>query len=362
MQRWERSALVGVFSNRDDAERCVEQLRQAGFRDDQIGFMMQDSSGSGTTGTTLTDRERYGDGGGSTGGGLVAGAVTGGLLGAAAALLIPGFGPVIAGGILASAFAGAAAGAVMGGIAGALIDLGLPEGEAQYYEQEFQSGRILVTVKTEGRYDEARSIMESCGAYFEEATAPRTGFTDTRITDDRMTDTAFTGERRMDADERMTNAPFSGERRSDTGNVVQLREEELHARTTPVETGEVQVHKEVVTEHRTIDVPVKREEVYVERHPVDRDATDADLSTADETIRVPVMEEDVVVEKRAKVREELEIGKRQVNDTERVSGDVQREEARIEHTGDVDIDDDGTMSEEERLRRQREDLERRRSA
>jgi hypothetical protein len=46
-----------------------------------------------------------------------------------------------------------------------LIGLGIPEEEAHYYEEEFKHGRILVSVKAPGRYDEARSILQRWGAY-----------------------------------------------------------------------------------------------------------------------------------------------------------------------------------------------------
>ena len=117
---------------------------------------------------------------------------------------------------------------------------------------------------------------------------------------------------------------------------VELREEELRARTQPVETGEVGIRKEVVTEQRTMDVPVTREEVTIERRTTEPRPADRPIGEGEE-IRVPVREEQVTVEKQAVVREELEIGKRQVQDTERVSDTVRREEARIERQGDVDV-------------------------
>ena len=59
---------------------------------------------------------------------------------------------------------------------------------------------------------------------------------------------------------------------SDGGVVrkLQLREEELVARKRSVEFGEIRVGTEIVSEKRTLDVPVTREKVSVERHPVDR--------------------------------------------------------------------------------------------
>jgi uncharacterized protein (TIGR02271 family) len=119
---------------------------------------------------------------------------------------------------------------------------------------------------------------------------------------------------------------------------MQLREEELTARTTPVQTGQVTVGKEVVSEQRTIDVPVTREEVYVERTPVERRPADTPIDeNSSRTIDVPVREEQVSVDKQSVVYEEVGVGKRNVTDTQQVSGTVRREEARIEHDGDVNV-------------------------
>ena len=56
-----------------------------------------------------------------------------------------------------------------------------------------------------------------------------------------------------------------------------------------------------------------------------------------EEIRVPVMEEQVSVQKTPVVKEEVTVGKRVVHDTERVAGDVRKEEIRVERTGDAEI-------------------------
>jgi uncharacterized protein (TIGR02271 family) len=133
-------------------------------------------------------------------------------------------------------------------------------------------------------------------------------------------------------------------RPADTGGRLELREEELRAQRRSVETGEVQVRKEVVEEGRTLEVPVTREEVYIERRPVEgRQVSDRPIDEG-ETLRIPVREEEVTVEKQPVVREEIEIGKRQVQDTEQVSGTVRREEARIEREGDVDVRDSGRQT------------------
>jgi uncharacterized protein (TIGR02271 family) len=142
--------------------------------------------------------------------------------------------------------------------------------------------------------------------------------------------------RHNDADELATHgtSPTS----SDTsGKTLELREEELQARKQPVETGRVRVGKEVVEEQQTLDVPVTREEVTIERQPVARRPAEGSIGEQDETIRVPVREEQVSVDKRAVVTQEVKVGKQQVQESKQVSGTVRREEARIEDEGDVDL-------------------------
>src|ERR687886_204135 len=98
-----RSTVVGVFESRDAAERAVEALQRAGFRPDQVGFAMR-GGGDVPEGTTDTVA------GNNAGAGAATGAILGGLLGAAAALLIPGIGPVLAGGVLAPLLGGGGGG------------------------------------------------------------------------------------------------------------------------------------------------------------------------------------------------------------------------------------------------------------
>ena len=110
---------------------------------------------------------------------------------------------------------------------------------------------------------------------------------------------------------------------------VQRSEEELRAGTREREAGEVGVHKSVRTERERLEVPTRREEVTVDRVPVEGEATEAQIG--DDEVRVPVTEEEVVVEKRPVAKEEVRIRKDVVEDTEVVEEDVRKEE--------VDVDD-----------------------
>lgn len=300
MATTERSTVIGVFDDRSHAQQAVDELRRAGFREDQIGVAARDFTA--VEGTTAPTEEGTKWGAGATTG-VIAGAGMGSLwaIGIAAGLL-PAIGPVIAGGLLASILASAAGGAMVGGMVGALIGLGIPEEEARYYEEEFKAGRTLVTVKADGRYEEAYAILRRHGAY------------DMRTAPALATEAARTAEEGR----------------------MQVREEELHARKQPVETGEVRVRKEVVTEHKTMEVPVTREEVVVERRPASGPAASSDIRAGEE-IRIPVKEEQVHVEKQPVVKEEVQVSKRPVQDIEQVSGTVRKEQVKVEREGDVDI-------------------------
>ncbi len=142
--------------------------------------------------------------------------------------------------------------------------------------------------------------------------------------------------RHSEGDELATHeSSGTGSTRGETERTLQLREEELQARKQTVETGKVRIGKEVVSEQKTLEVPVTHEEVTVERRPVERRPAEGTIGDEDQTIRVPVHEEQVSAEKRAVVTEEINVGKRKVQETKEVSGTVRREEARIE--GDVDV-------------------------
>jgi uncharacterized protein (TIGR02271 family) len=111
---------------------------------------------------------------------------------------------------------------------------------------------------------------------------------------------------------------------------VQRTEEELRAGTRERQAGALNVRKRVRTDRERIEVPTRREEVTVDRVPVEGEAaTEAEIG--DDEVSIPLTEEEVVVEKRPIIKEEVRIRKDVVEDTEVVEEDVRREE--------VDIDD-----------------------
>ena len=150
---------VGYFSSRAAADRAFDDLVRAGFDRDNISIVGRGREG----GTGLADDDHVSAGEGAAIGGIA------GLLIGAAAMLIPGIGPIVAIGPLTAALTGAVTGgvtgAVVGGIAGALIDAGVPEEDARWYDERMRTGGYLVSVRTnESRHGEARRILDAAGA------------------------------------------------------------------------------------------------------------------------------------------------------------------------------------------------------
>lgn len=125
--------------------------------------------------------------------------------------------------------------------------------------------------------------------------------------------------------------------REESDAVVQLREEELAARKQQVETGRVSIGTEVVEEEQTLEVPVTREEVTVDRRSVNRRPSDEPISASSDAIQVPVREEQVSVDKQPVVYEEVDVGKRAVQQTHRVSDTVRKEVVDVDATGDASV-------------------------
>jgi hypothetical protein len=160
----ESGRVVGLFLVQTEAQEAIRELKAAGFSDDQIGVLMQDPEAGRRLAEDTGTKAGEGAKAGAIGGGVVGGVL--GLLAGVGALAIPGIGPIIAGGALASTLAGAGIGAAAGGLLGALMGMGIPEDEARYYERGLKEGGILVTVDAAARGEEAKQILDGAGADF----------------------------------------------------------------------------------------------------------------------------------------------------------------------------------------------------
>jgi hypothetical protein len=146
-----------IYDDSSLAGQAVRALEAAGFTRDEISIVRQDGDVD-----FATPAEDPVSDGATTGAsiGLAAGAGAG-LLASLGLIAIPGLGPLVAAGVLATTLATGAAGAVSGGILGALIDYGISEEDAPVYAENLRRGGTLVSVRTDdGRVDEAELIMQ----------------------------------------------------------------------------------------------------------------------------------------------------------------------------------------------------------
>ena len=143
--------IVSLYAELSNARDAVKDLVQAGLARDAISLVTSDKDGRYAT--YLAQQE------GQVGEGLPEdeeeGAITGGVIGGLAGLLlglgvaaIPGIGPVIAAGPLATVLLGAGAGTLTGSLVGAIVEWEVPEEEAEYYAESVQQGYTLVSVRT----------------------------------------------------------------------------------------------------------------------------------------------------------------------------------------------------------------------
>ena len=113
---------------------------------------------------------------------------------------------------------------------------------------------------------------------------------------------------------------------------VQRSEEELRAGVRDGAAGQVNVKKNVRTEREVVRVPKRREEVVIERVPVDSEAKEASTATVtdigEDEVLVQVFEEEVVVSKKIVLKEEIRLRKWVAWDEEAVEVDLRRKRSR----------------------------------
>ena len=116
---------------------------------------------------------------------------------------------------------------------------------------------------------------------------------------------------------------------------MQLKEESVQIGKREVEYGGVRLRKIIRTEQVNQPIELKREEIVIERVPVNetRPTADTNFSTESKEIYIPLRREEAVVAKETHVREEVRVGKRQETERKQVSETVRKEEVEIDREG-----------------------------
>ena len=149
--------VTALYHSYASAADAVGKLEAAGIPHDNISIVSNDAENNGKY------NDHPGTGAGATFGTVVGGGA--GLLAGLGLLAIPGLGPVVAAGWLASTLVGAGVGAAAGGLVGALTDAGIDHNDADAYAEGVRRGGTLVTVRAdEAQLDRATQILDVDGA------------------------------------------------------------------------------------------------------------------------------------------------------------------------------------------------------
>ena len=189
---------------------------------------------------------------------------------------------------------------------GSFTGLNIPEERSRYFHHRLTRSRsgAVVTVNAGDRIPEAESILRRYNADL-----------GNEAENYNYSETETGSSQQLDEDREQSN--------------IQLLGEVLRVQKDRVSRGEVRIRKEVITETQTVQVPVTREELVVERRPVDQ-ATPATGPIGESEIRIPLSEERASVNTSTVVREEVAIGKKPIQEVRDLTGEVRREELVVE--------------------------------
>ena len=116
---------------------------------------------------------------------------------------------------------------------------------------------------------------------------------------------------------------------AEDGSVVR-HEERLNVGKERVETGRVRIRKHIVHDTETVEVPVEREEIHVERVPLDEKVAGDDVKLSEGAQDIVTHEERPTIDKETVAAEKIKIGKETTQDTQTVSGKVAKEQIDID--------------------------------
>ncbi len=315
------SSVVAFFSNEAQSTEAIDALKSAGFKESQIGAATSDGSASATTGASYDTDSSYANAGAppSTTGAKAEGmwgkvknffegdhdgqtgahTTTGGVEQYADERTHDNASHEITRGGYADSNDGYYE---AGDVSHSLSGMSVPQEHTRYFEHRLSTEHsgMLVTVTAPGREEEAAAILERSGGDLGAAAS------------------SYDYGTAADA------APAAGQQR------IQLLGEVLRVHKDRISRGEVRIHKETITEQQTVQVPVTREELVIERIPVSGQTAVHGAIGENDDIRIPLSEERASLDKQTVVREEVSVGKRAIDEVQEVGGNVRHEELQVE--------------------------------
>jgi len=152
-----QETVVAVFRSMGDARAAIESLQREGWNQKDVSLITRgkeselDATGPLDQGDQMEKSALVG----------AAAGATLGLLAGSALLIVPGIGPVVFAGAMASGITGG----LVGGLVGAMSGWGVKENHVREYEQELRDGKTLLVVTGDPRrLAEAQSVLEDTQA------------------------------------------------------------------------------------------------------------------------------------------------------------------------------------------------------
>ena len=281
MAMTEESMVIGVFRDHALAEQAMDELRHAGFRNDQMNLLGH------TSGNAL-------------------------------------------GGIMNLFARKNDTPDTVAAAPNELASSGIAQADMPFYQQELEAGNYVVTVQPHGHQQEAYTILHRFGAYDATADTTRLGAGGNRVVpirEERLQvnkQVVQTGEviirKRVITENKTFTVPVTRE---------EVTIERIPAHGSPVASAD-RTHDEALPGNRT-DAEATNSTM----------VDGAEMLSNGGTIRILVREEQVTLNKQTVVVEEIVVHKQQIQETRQLSDTVKHEEVHVEHTGNVIIHDDG---------------------
>ncbi len=319
--------IIGAFDTSADAEKAAQNLAAAGIQRNDISLVANNEGGkyapvtdTAPDGNTVTGHALGHDAmvGAEWGAGI-------GLLVGMTGLAIPGLGWIATAGWLMGTILGAGTGAVVGGLVGALTHVGVPEEDASHYTEAVRRGSILLAVRAEdAEAQRVAGILSDAGAInIDERAAQykQEGFMPTSKSPQVSPSNANTSQAAY-------NQPTGS---LEDKAVLPVIEEDITVGKREVQRGGVRVYSHVTERPVEENVTLREEHVMVDRRPVDRPVSSADINNLkDQSFELTESAEEAVVAKNARIVEEVVIGKETAQRTETVRDTVLRTDVEVE--------------------------------
>lgn len=316
--------VIGLFNTMEQGRDAAKDLEAAGFGKDQVSIIAKQEQAGGVAGAVAR--------GGSE------------LLSGLSTVSIPGMGTVLGTGPIASMRTGT------GGLIGSLGEVGVPEEQARMYEENIRRGNTLIAVTTDDRSaDRAAAILNRYEVVEAEqrveTSRAGTAATATSAAQAKPAPQPKPAAKPMArpaapaqpaAATPPAQPPGRAAREAAQGQTIRepVVQEELIVGKHPIVRGGVRVFTHITERPVEERVTLRDETIHVERHPVDRPATEADITRpGDRDVVVREVDEEPVIGKRARVVEEVVISKDVQEREESVRDTVRRREVDVRPEG-----------------------------